>query len=44
MVVGVVETHGRKETEALLDGFEILPRKPTVYVNRILDEFDIDAR
>jgi two-component system sensor histidine kinase KdpD len=43
VVVGVVETHGRKETEALLDGFEILPRKPTVYVNRILDEFDIDA-
>src|SRR5262245_61046424 len=43
VVVGVVETHGRKETEALLDGFEILPRKPTIYVNRILDEFDIDA-
>jgi two-component system sensor histidine kinase KdpD len=43
VVVGVVETHGRKETEALLEGFEILPRKPTIYVNRILDEFDIDA-
>jgi two-component system sensor histidine kinase KdpD len=43
VVIGVVETHGRKETEALLEGFEILPRKPTVYVNRILDEFDIDA-
>jgi two-component system sensor histidine kinase KdpD len=43
VVVGVVETHGRKETEALLEGFEILPRKPTVYVNRILDEFDIDG-
>jgi two-component system, OmpR family, sensor histidine kinase KdpD len=43
VVVGMVETHGRKETEALLEGFEILPRKPTVYVNRILDEFDIDA-
>jgi two-component system, OmpR family, sensor histidine kinase KdpD len=43
VVVGVVETHGRKETEALLEGFEIIPRKPTVYVNRILDEFDIDA-
>jgi two-component system sensor histidine kinase KdpD len=43
VVVGVVETHGRKETEALLEGFEVLPRKPTVYVNRILDEFDIDA-
>ena len=26
VVAGVVETHGRKETEALLEGFEILPR------------------
>jgi two-component system, OmpR family, sensor histidine kinase KdpD len=43
VVVGVVETHGRKETEALLEGFEVIPRKPTVYVNRILNEFDIDA-
>jgi two-component system sensor histidine kinase KdpD len=43
VVVGVVETHGRKETEALLDGLEVLPRKPTIYVNRILNEFDIDA-
>src|SRR6188472_1209380 len=43
VVVGVVETHGRKETEALLEGFEVLPRKPTVYVNRILSEFDLDA-
>src|SRR5262245_57069617 len=43
VVVGVVETHGRKETEALLEGFEVIPRKPTIYVNRILDEFDIDV-
>ena len=43
VVVGVVETHGRKETEALLEGFEVLPRKPVTYVNRILSEFDIDA-
>src|SRR5580700_7743561 len=43
VVVGVVETHGRKETEALLEGFEVLPRKPTIYVNRLLNEFDIDA-
>jgi two-component system, OmpR family, sensor histidine kinase KdpD len=43
VVIGVVETHGRKETEALLEGFEVLARKPTVYVNRILNEFDIDA-
>ena len=43
VVVGVVETHGRKETEALLEGLEVIPRKPTVYVNRILNEFDLDA-
>src|SRR5262245_684169 len=43
VVVGVVETHGRKETEVLLEGFEVIPRKPTVYINRILNEFDIDA-
>jgi two-component system sensor histidine kinase KdpD len=43
VVVGVVETHGRKETEALVEGLEVIPRKPTVYVNRILNEFDIDA-
>jgi two-component system sensor histidine kinase KdpD len=43
VVVGVVETHGRKETEALLEGFEVIPRKPSIYVNRILNEFDIDA-
>jgi two-component system, OmpR family, sensor histidine kinase KdpD len=43
VLVGVVETHGRKETEALLDGLPVLPRKPTIYVNRILSEFDIDA-
>jgi len=43
VVIGVVETHGRKETEALLEGFEVIARKPTVYVNRILSEFDLDA-
>src|SRR5262247_3170887 len=39
VVVGVVESHGRKETEALLEGFEVIPRKPSIYVNRILNEF-----
>src|SRR6516162_5099480 len=39
-VIGVVETHGRKETQALLEGFEVLPRKPMIYINRILSEFD----
>src|SRR5215468_7623408 len=43
VIVGVVEAHGRKETEALLEGFEVLPRKPTIYINRILSEFDLDA-
>ena len=43
VVAGVVETHGRQETEALLKGLEVLPRRPTIYVNRILDEFDLDA-
>src|SRR5262245_59430586 len=42
VVVGIVETHGRKETEALAADFEVIPRKPTIYVNRILSEFDID--
>lgn len=43
VVAGVVETHGRAETEALIAGLEVLARKPIVYVNRILNEFDIDA-
>ena len=43
VVVGIVETHGRQETEALLNGFEVIARQPMVYVNRILSEFDIDA-
>jgi len=42
VVIGLVETHGRRETEALADGFEVLPRKPVVYVNRIMSEFDLD--
>ncbi len=43
VVIGLVETHGRRETEALVTGFEILPRKPVVYRNQIVQEFDIDA-
>src|SRR5476649_1806080 len=43
VVVGVVETHGRKETEALTPGLEILARKPIDYKGRTLLEFDIDA-
>ena len=43
IVVGIVETHGRKETEALLDGLEILPRRIQSHRGRDIPEFDIDA-
>ena len=43
VVVGVVETHGRKETEALLEGLEIIPRRRVEYRGQWLDEMDIDG-
>jgi two-component system, OmpR family, sensor histidine kinase KdpD len=43
VVVGYVETHKRAETEALLEGLEILPAKTVPYKNISLREFDIDA-
>ena len=43
VVVGLVETHGRKETEALLERLEILPLRRVEYRGAILKEFDIDA-
>lgn len=43
VVIGVVETHGRKETEALVEGFEITPRKQIDYRGQRLEEMDLDA-
>jgi two-component system sensor histidine kinase KdpD len=43
VVAGLIETHGRRETEELAQGFDTLPRKPIVYRNQVLHEFDIDA-
>jgi two-component system sensor histidine kinase KdpD len=43
LVVGIVETHGRAETEALLHGLEVIPRKRIVYKDQIIDEMDLDA-
>ncbi len=43
VVVGVVETHGRRETQALLRGLEVMARKPIEYRERTLLEFDLDA-
>ncbi len=43
IVVGVVETHGRKETQALLNGLETIPRKRLEYKGQSLEELDLDA-
>jgi two-component system, OmpR family, sensor histidine kinase KdpD len=43
VVVGIVETHGRKETEALLEGTPIMPRLQIGYRGTILTEMDLDA-
>jgi two-component system sensor histidine kinase KdpD len=43
IVVGVVETHGRAETEALLRGLEDLPRRKLAYRGRVFGEMDLDA-
>ncbi|KGF69595.1 histidine kinase [Hoeflea sp. BAL378] len=43
VVIGVVETHGRKETEALVRGLEVIPRTRIAYKGRVLEEMDLDA-
>lgn len=43
IVVGLVETHGRNETSALLGDLEILPRQRIAHRGRMLEEFDLDA-
>lgn len=43
VLIGVVETHGRSETLALLEGLDVLPRKQITYRNTQLEEMDLDA-
>ncbi len=43
VVVGIVETHKRVETEALLEGMDVLPRKDIAYKGVTLREFDLDG-
>ncbi len=43
VVVGIVEAHGRRETEALLDGLEAVPRQHVEYKGQSLAEMDLDA-
>jgi two-component system, OmpR family, sensor histidine kinase KdpD len=43
VVIGLVETHGRQETESLLQGLEVLPRTRITYRNMTISDFDLDA-
>jgi len=43
VVVGLIETHGRKETAALLEGLDLLPPRIIEYRGTMLREFDLDA-
>ncbi len=43
VAIGIVETHGRRETEALIVGLEAVPRRRVDYKGRALDEMDLDA-
>src|SRR5271170_3072669 len=43
LVIGIVETHGRKETEALLAGLDTVPRRTVDYKGRSIGEMDLDA-
>jgi two-component system, OmpR family, sensor histidine kinase KdpD len=43
IVIGVVETHGRVETQSLLYGFEVVPRAKIEYHGHMLEEMDLDA-
>jgi len=43
VVVGFVETHGRAETEALVRGLEVVPRKRLEYRGQVVEEMDLDA-
>jgi two-component system, OmpR family, sensor histidine kinase KdpD len=43
VVVGYIETHGRKETEALLTGLEIIPRRVKDYRGANLSDMDLNA-
>ncbi len=43
VVVGYIETHGRKETEKLLEGLPIIERKKLFYKGKQLEEMDVDS-
>src|SRR5262245_52013755 len=43
VVIGYIETHGRKETEVLVEGLEVVPRRATEYRGVTVEEMDLNA-
>jgi two-component system, OmpR family, sensor histidine kinase KdpD len=43
VAIGIVETHGRPETGALLEGMQAIPRRTVIHKGITLEEFDLDA-
>jgi two-component system, OmpR family, sensor histidine kinase KdpD len=43
VVLGFIETHGRAETAALIDGLEVVPRRKIEYRGVTVEEMDVDA-
>lgn len=43
VVIGIAESHGRKEIKSLIDKFELLPLQDVIYRDKKLTEFDLDA-
>ncbi len=43
VMIGYVETHGRKETHALIEGLPLIPRKTIFYKGKLLDEMDLQS-
>ena len=41
--IGYIETHGRKETQELLEGLPVIPRRKVFYKGKELDELDVQA-
>ncbi|MBK7557591.1 MAG: sensor protein KdpD [Chitinophagaceae bacterium] len=41
--IGYIETHGRRETHALMEGLPVIPRRKLFYKGKELEEFDVQA-
>jgi two-component system sensor histidine kinase KdpD len=43
VVIGLIETHGRADTEQLIEGLEVIPRRKVPYKGMVIEEMDLDA-